>query len=154
MKNLVLKGFLIISLVVFGLTSCEKEEGPQGPAGEDGNANVKTEIVKVFGYEWEQDGSLYVVDKTSDLLTQDIIDNGSAHLYLEAGEGMWIALPYLTMGFGVGVDDLGIWTEGSSVTSQTTTYKLVVIEGNLKTTNKNVDFNDFNSVKEYYKLED
>ena len=152
MKNLTLKGLLIFVVVVFSLTGCKKEEGPQGPPGKDGNANVKTAIIKVFGYEWEQSGSLYIVDKPSDLLTQDIIDNGSAHLYVEVGEGMWTALPYSTMGFGVGVNDLGIWTEGSSVTSQTTIFKLVVIQGQMQ--NKNINFNDYTAVKNYYKIKD
>ena len=144
----------MVSLTVFGLTSCKKEPGPPGPPGRDGNANVKTEIIKAYGYEWELDGSLYVVYKTSDLLTQDIVDNGSVHLYLELGDGIWLALPYETMGFIVGANQLAIFTEGSSVTSQTTIFKLVVIEGNLQTKNNNIDFNDYNSVKEYYKLED
>ena len=111
MKNLISKGLLIVSIMFFGLTSCEKEEGPQGPAGkdgEDGNANVQTEIVKVFSYEWDYDNPFYIVSKTSNLLTQDIIDNGSVHFYYEIGDGAWLALPYGTMGFAVMVNNLEI----------------------------------------------
>ena len=152
----------MVGLLLFGivLTSCTKEGpiGPEGPAGrdgnngKDGNANVKTEIIKVFGYEWEYNDPIYSVSKTSDLLTKDIVDNGGVHLYLELGEGMWMALPYSTMGFGYAVDDLEIWTEGSSVTNQTTTYKLVVVAGNMQTRSKKVNFNNYEEVKKYYNL--
>ena len=97
---------------------------------------------------------MYAVDRTSDLLTQAIIDSGSAHLYLEAGEDMWLALPYRTMGFGVGINNLGIITEGSGVTTSTIIFKLVVIEGNMKSKSINVDFTNYNEVKEAFNLID
>lgn len=110
----------IMLITSFSLVSCEGEEGPQGPPGED--ANVNTEIFNVAGEEWEEDGSMYVVEKTSDLLTQEIIDNGSAHLYLKANadaeNDVWIALPYQTMGFAVTVNNLVILTEGSELQIQ------------------------------------
>ncbi len=148
MKNIFTIGWvlLIMNLII----SCEKE----GPAGKDGNANVKTEIIKVFGNDWTFSDPFYIVDKPSALLTQDIIDNGSAFLYLEAGEGMWMALPYQTMGFGYGINDLGIWTEGTGVATSTTTYKLVVIQGNMEIKSMEVDFNNYIEVKEYFNIVD
>jgi hypothetical protein len=155
MKNFISKGLLILSVVIFTLTSCEKKEGPQGPAGNDGNANVKTEIITVLDSEWEINGALFVVDKTSDLLTQDIIKNGLGLLYYEIVDDMWVALPYATIGFGIAENDLGIWTEESTgLTSETSTFKLVVIEGNMQSVSKNVDLSDYNSVKEYFNLTD
>ena len=123
-----------------------------GCSGADSDG-VKTEIIKVYGYDWTLSGSTYMVVKTSDILTQDIIDNGSAHLYLEAGEDIWMALPYLTMGYIVALNEIGIMTEGS-VTSSTNTFKLVVIEGTMQTETSGVDFNNYNEVKEYFNLND
>jgi hypothetical protein len=134
---------LLSMITIISLISCGMETEEEV---------VTTEVIRVFGNEWSYSDPLYIVDKSSDLLTQDIVDNGSAHLYLEMGDGMWMALPYSTMGYGVTLDDLGIWTEGSSVTSQTTTFKLVVIEGTMQT--DNVDFNNYNEVKEHYNLND
>ena len=34
MKNLILKGFLIVSLVMFGLTSCEKDDDNDSPSSQ------------------------------------------------------------------------------------------------------------------------
>jgi hypothetical protein len=145
----------IIGAVMFG-TGCTKdgEQGPQGTAGVDGNANVKTEKIIIYGNEWGYSEPYYVVDKTSDLLTQDIVDNGSTHLYFEIEEGTWLALPYQTMGFGISVNSVGILTEGAEVIDATTVFKLVVIEGNIQSKAADVDFNDYNAVKEYYNLED
>jgi hypothetical protein len=148
MNNLILSLIMLISIAL--LSGCQKE----GPAGKDGNANVKTEIIKVYGNEWGFSDPFYGVDKTSDLLTQDIIDNGSVHLYLEAGDGIWMALPYQTMGFGYAVNDLAILTEGSGVTTSTMTFKLVVIQGNMQPKSMDLDFADYNAVKEYFGLKD
>jgi hypothetical protein len=157
MKRSVLSALLILSLVSFGLTSCEKEEGPQGPpgpAGEDGNANVKTEIVTFSASEWVQDGSFYAVGTSSDLLTQKTVGSGSAHLYLEAGEDLWAALPYYGIGFGVTVNTLTIIAESPFTPNPVMTFKLVVIEGNMNKSSNNVDFNNYNAVKDYYNLDD
>jgi len=51
--------------------------------------------------------------------------------------------------YGVGVDDLGIWTT-ADYTGETTTYKLVVIEGNMQ----NVNFDNYLEVKQYFHLAD
>ena len=46
--------FLLVGLVAFN--SCKKEvEGPQGPAGKDGNANIETHIVSVKASDWQYD---------------------------------------------------------------------------------------------------
>lgn len=46
--------FLLFGLVV--LNSCKKEiEGPQGPAGKDGNTNIETHIFSVKSTDWQYD---------------------------------------------------------------------------------------------------
>ena len=142
------KGLLMLVSLIVILSSCEKEEGLDG---KDGNANVKTEIIEIYGYEWEHNDPFYGVDKSSSLLTADIIRNGSSHLYLESSEDVWIALPYSTMGFGVGIGEVGIFTEGD-VINQTTTLKLVVISGIMQAKSSNVNFNDYNEVKEVFNI--
>ena len=53
-KNIYTLLFLLVGLVVFN--SCKKEiEGPQGPAGKDGNTNIETYKVIVKSTDWEYD---------------------------------------------------------------------------------------------------
>ena len=139
-KKLFTAGFILLTLVLIAGCGSGLDNG------------VDTEIISVLGYDWDYDDPTYSIVVDSDLLTQDIIDNGSVHLYLEAGDGIWMALPYKTMGFAVALNELLIMTEGSGVTSQTTTFKLVTIEGTMTTTG--IDYNNYKEVSEYYNLND
>lgn len=148
MKKLLTVLFISTVMVFAG---CDKEgsEGPAGPQGPQGNANVKTAILEVKTNEWTFLNNQYQVDITTNLLTQDIIDNGSAHLYYEINTGEWLALPVSTMLFYVSVNNLHI-NSGQSF-NETQSFKLVTIAGQLQA---KVDFNNYEEVKARFNLAD
>ncbi len=155
MKKMFYRFFVVASVCsIFLIIGCEGSEGPVGPAGEDGNANVKSEIIRVFGYDWEYIDGLYGIDIYTSLITQDIVNSGLVYVFLEAGDGIWFALPYQTMGFAFGQNDLAIWTQGQAVTTQTTTFRLVVIEGELIGKAAGINFKNYEEVKSFFNLKD
>ena len=81
-----LKLLFIIAVVVSGfiLTSCGKE-GPQGPAGNDGNANVYSKTFVVTS--WDQNSSNYFSDFYIASLTSDVHDNGAVIVYFSNNNG-------------------------------------------------------------------
>ena len=166
MKNLTLKGFLIVVAVIFSFSSCKKEEGPQGPPGKDGNANVKTQIITVTPGEWNTNNSTLYVIKDVSIITSDIANSGAVMVYLKAtNSSSYQALPYTWPGnnerimrfwYSKGSLEIDIYEENGPASTPTSTYtfKVVAIEGNLAEKNTNVNYNNYNEVKEYYNLKD
>ena len=91
-------------LMVLSLTiiSCEPEvivgpEGPQGPAGLDGNANVVSIEKTVGSTDWIAEGSAgedlyYYYEISVPQITQDILDDGFVIVFLKSGD-YYTALP-------------------------------------------------------------
>ncbi len=131
------------------LTYCE---GPTGPAGDDGNANVKTDIIRVYSSEWGYDSGMYGVDLNSSILTQDIIDNGAALLYWEIGNGMWMALPIDGVYYGVMEETVGIIASSYTFTESTQTFKLVAIAGVELAKHPNLDLSSHDQVNAVFEL--
>ena len=161
MKKLLSTLFISTALLFVG---CEGDEGPQGPAGADGNANVKSETFTVAPSQWQVvqsgQGVTFYLDTNISILTDDIINSGSAHLYFETNVSIhgtdmhWVALPtsymyyYLSTENGLTVNS-GINFPNSQETAR---FKLVTVAGSLQ--NVKVDFNNYESVKEHFGLED
>lgn len=143
---------LFIAVMAITLGSCSKD-GTDGIDGADGNANVFSQIISINGSDWTYDANaeMFYYDFNTNLLSAPIIDNGCAILYLESGNNVWMALPYLTMGFAATYNTLEIITGGDPTTT-TYTFKLVVIEGNA--ISKNINLNNYNEVKNFYNLKD
>jgi hypothetical protein len=89
--NLHFKRAILVLLTYMLLPSCEKEEGPQGPAGANGNANVKTSIFTGVG--WTAVGNIYYCILSDSNITQEIVDNGFVNVYIQDANA-WEALPY------------------------------------------------------------
>jgi len=93
-----MKNLLLIMLATTLLAGCKKEtvQGPPGPQGEQGNANVFSLTWNTNGAAWS--GSTSTGWETSKIwtdLNQDIIDGGMVQVYAVAGDGH-IALPFTT----------------------------------------------------------
>ncbi len=106
-----LSNLCLLSLVLF-ISSC-KVEGPAGPAGEDGvdgNANVRTQIIRVATTDW-QGGPIsgYEAQKAASIVTQNIVDSGVVLCYLKQGS-RYYSIP--SSNFVVIEDDGGLyaWT--------------------------------------------
>lgn len=88
--------------------SCKKE-GPIGPAGKDGNANVRSGTVSLTNadWKWASTWSLSIgagsttnyntrySEINTDLITQEIADKGSVQVFFKPKDEGWVSLPYI-----------------------------------------------------------
>jgi hypothetical protein len=121
MKNLM---FLLLVVILF--SGCAKD-GETGPAGQDGNANVLVEIISVFVEDWEIQNGVYHAQVSSELLSDDIVENGTVNLFMDAGPGVWLALPEEKFGFAY--DNSTLYLFGKIEPTTTIVLKLVAISG-------------------------
>ncbi|MBQ4820170.1 hypothetical protein [Aquimarina sp. MMG016] len=171
--------FLTYLMMIFTLvitsTSCDGEdgangidgvEGPQGPAGQDGNANV---IASPWfqSSSWVNSGSPSAYfDRSAPEVTQEIIDNGVVIAYTKlAGDSNYTRpLPATTL-------DRFFWNffitepenirftaftlDGSNISpSSNNQFRYVIIPSSELLNRSSIDLNDYNAVKEFYKLKD
>lgn len=73
-------GMLFISSLLFN--SCTKE-GPEGPAGKDGNANVNSQTFYVNSPDWFSTGVSYYCNVYPSALSADILNNGAILVYMD-----------------------------------------------------------------------
>lgn len=156
---------------------CTKE-GPVGPQGvqgargidgqdgSDGNANVKTEIITISPSAWITSGNTLYVIKYLSIITYDIAEYGVVLVYWKStGSSSYQALPLTWPGTdetiyrfwsSSGQIELSIYQENGppAIPTSTYTYKVVAIESELISKVTNVDFNNYNEVKEYFNLID
>lgn len=93
---------LLISSLLF--MACKKE----GPAGADGNANVKSGTVSLTNADWKWASSWALTtsagsntiystryaDINTELVTQDIVDKGSVQVFFKPDNDEWAPLPF------------------------------------------------------------
>lgn len=160
-------GLLIASASFF--VGCE---GPAGPAGAngvdgaDGNANVRSENIVVTVSDWVGDGDGYDATKASTVITQEIADDGAVLCYLKegneyipmpvtfsAGQGLWVSHILFTyepnlINFTVYDDD------GLTDQPGTTTFKVVAIASSQLVNNPDINFENYDEVRQAFNLED
>jgi len=123
--------------------SCVKE-GPQGPAGYDGNANVYSMIYSVKPSAWSVSGNSLIADIQTNWISNSVVDNGSVLVFMEDLTQMnrWQMLPYTWPSDGSS-EYFGYWYESGWVTLEinngtnilpafpniTYTFKVVAIDG-------------------------
>ena len=107
---------ILLTVAALMVAGCEGEQGPIGPAGADGNANVKTGTISPTNAEWlwhnyytlqTSPGSetryyTRYVDIPVAEITPDIISTGLVLVFFEAdpGSGNWTPLPFQYVAFG------------------------------------------------------
>ena len=154
----------VLSLWMISLLSCTKE-GPAGPKGEDGNANVKTYKYTIKTDEWQGSGGNYYHEESIPEITEDIYENGDVRVYIKSNNSeQYQALPYTWISnpnyqyiakywYGVGSLKIQVvFNDPNNTVTWDFEVKVVIIEGNA--VNKNVDYNNYESVKIYYGLKD
>lgn len=168
------KIFLCVALVAVSfMFSCR---GPQGPAGQNGNANVASSTVTVNPSDWYWDNNTsWRVDIDYDAITTDITDFGAVLVYM-SNNGTWRQLPmtfyYSTVDQQTGVEsffssslevssyDKGVsifWTENdfyNGYRPEQHDFKIVVIAAGLYNSRPDVDYSDYNQVKQAFQLAD
>lgn len=143
------------------LASCKKE-GPPGPAGLDGNANVKTSTVTFSSWTWDgSSGAQYdYANFTWSAITSDIVNTGGVFVYVSNGAGGWLPLPrtvfpnsayvqsqrfnYTTGAFTVIVQDSDLTPP---VNMGTWTIKVLAVAGTLRQAHPGLDWNNYSAVK-------
>jgi len=121
-----MKNVLFLLLVVILFSGCAKD-GETGPAGQDGNANVQVEIITVLIDDWEIQNEVYHAQVSSELLSDDIVENGTVNLFMDAGPGVWLALPEEKFGYAYDSNTLYLFAKLEPTT--TIVLKLVVLSG-------------------------
>lgn len=98
MKNNILIGLLMLISIVI-LNGCAKD-GATGPAGKDGNANVKSQTITITESQWNHTGTVgepgdgYEAIQTSSIITSDIVSKGAVMAYLSVDNLEWGSLPF------------------------------------------------------------
>ena len=157
-------GLLVVTTF---LGACKKKEvvGPTGPAGADGNANVKSASVSTVASDWTGDGvSGYAITLSTPIITADIVATGAVLCYLEEF-GATYALPYSYLYNGytrhmlfeyetgsitvVRRDDDGATTNPGSSSAK---IKVVAISSSGMIQHPNVDYSNYEEVKEAFDL--
>jgi hypothetical protein len=154
----------LIALVTF--SGCKKE-GPPGPAGEDGNANVQSSAITFSNWYWNNSAYYDCSDFTWGAITNDIANTGGVFIYLSNGAGGWVPLPrtvypstsysqsqryvYSTGAFTVIVQDSDLT---QPVNPGTWTIKVLAVASSLRQANPQLDWNDYEQVKKTLKLKD
>jgi hypothetical protein len=156
------------SLIIFGITlisivGCTKE-GPIGPAGADGNANVVSSTIS--SSNWVYNSPSWSITFSYPAITQNIIDKGAVLVYLKNGQA-YTQLPLTIYSSATFSSSLEVnsfvggvkvfWTD-SDLTQPSNPgnreFKVVVIAASGLAQNPNLDFKNYEAVKLAYNLKD
>lgn len=169
MKKLTLICMTLIAMI--GAVSCR---GPQGPAGQDGNANVVSTTITIPSNNWKWDNNTsWRVDIEYKAISADIVDHGAVLVYME-DRNTWRQIPYTfyysdfiedveyfyssSLELSIYDDGLSIfWTENNfsdEYRPAETRFKIVVIAANYYNSRSDVDYSDYEAVKAAFQLKD
>lgn len=159
-----LKQILILTLSTLFAIACKKEEGPVGPQGPTGNANVQSQMITVLSSEWEDDGYLYSFTTPCSIITQEIAESGAVLCYLE-NNGIYRPIPFSVtfegentithMGFEHMVNEIYFFfqtDDGMTPAPGNRNFKVVAIESSGLAANPGVDLHDYKEVKQAFGL--
>ncbi|HYV91862.1 MAG TPA: hypothetical protein VE978_08765 [Chitinophagales bacterium] len=158
MKKLVAVLFSFCAIASFH--SCQ---GPEGPPGLNGVANIITYNITTNSSSWSWDGTndLYYTDVQIPDITQSVIDAGTVQaFYSNSDFSYFIALPstesLLWIGYsyflGIGEIDYGL-TDGTQPANPGTKYfKMVVIPPAARQANPDVNWEDYNDIAKHFKI--
>lgn len=154
----------LLLLVTMTLFSSCKKEGPAGPAGKDGNANVVSSTIT--SSSWAYAAPSWVITFTNPAITQEIINSGAVLVYLKVGNS-YNQLPLTfypssdystTIEVSTFVGGLSLfWTDSDliqPINPGSRTFKVVVIAASGRIQNPNVDYSNYEEVKSTFNLED
>ena len=163
--------FITIGLLITGVTtfsSCKKEIEKQISEHETNqpHSSVNSSEITVYQNEWYGDGDGYEATKSAPIITSEIASKGAVLCYLKegneylpmpitmsAGQGMWIF--HLLFSYQTGsITFVSYDDDGLSNNPGTLTFKVVTIEHTGMILNPDVDWTDYETVKETFNLAD
>lgn len=168
MKKL-LSFLLLASITAF--MSCSKgdmgpagkdgQDGIDGTDGQDGNANVKNTVMTLSASDWVFFSSdIWYVDLQVPTVTTDIASTGLVMVYFQEAIGEWYALPFSrgsqSYNFWVMSERVRIHSQNSSIapTKFTGKVRIVAVSSEGRARNPNLDWTDYEVVKEHFQLPD
>lgn len=165
-------------LAVFAMASCR---GPQGPAGQDGNANVASSTVTVNSNDWQwlNNSGQWMVEIDYPAINNNVYNYGAVLVYM-AVDNAWSQVPLtyyyqdvITNNEGqqetinceasievATLNDGGVrlfWTESDfydGMRPETHDFKIVAIEASVYANRTDVDYSNYNAVKTAFQLAD
>jgi hypothetical protein len=161
-----IKFYSLIALVISLAAACKKE-GPAGPAGQDGNANViSSNTVTLYNWNTAFDNGTefsYSSSLTWSAITQDIRDRGLVIAYLKDNStSSWYAMPYSYSGSGYGetfnydfnTGTANIYYEGydnsgspgANALNGVFTVRLVAVPASVRIANPDIDWTSYEQV--------
>jgi hypothetical protein len=169
-----MKTFKIISFVLFTtlfVASCSIEECHADY--DDGNANVASGVIDVYARDWVYRDPSWVLTINYNMITRGIIDYGAVLVYMQDGNayrqlpltmlnmietetGSYYYSTIVDVDTYVGAVDI-YWTESDFYNSGNPgqrRFKVVAIAASDYYKNADIDYSDYNQVKEAYNLAD
>ncbi len=159
----------VVVISVLATLSCTKEgkEGSPGPAGTNGNANVKSQTSTVSAWSWDGAGFYNFSNINVPILTSDIANTGVVMVYLQTTSGEWAPLPRtfaitsaptsMNQRFVYSTGNVKIIFQNSDLTQPSSSpivFKIVCIASSGMIAHPNVDILNYNDVKNTFNLED
>ena len=161
-------------MTLFAMVFAVSCRGPQGPAGNDGNANVASSTVSVKSSDWYWDNTSWRVDIDYAAINANIHNYGAVLVYMSVGN-TWRQLPmtfyytdednqgntlYCSSSLEVSTYREGVsifWTENDFYDGYRPgdhDFKIVVIEASYYASRSDVNYSDYEAVKAAYQLAD
>jgi len=162
----VLSVAVVMLLTVF-ITSTGCKKGDTGPKGDTGNANVMYSPWLSVKYSMtipQPNDTVYIATINAPQITDSVISKGDVRIYVNTNTSASpeiMSLPYSTFIIPFiskgkieldAVDDFSTFTQSGATYLQ---YRYVIIQGSSQIPGRlAVNLNDYNSVKQYYKIPD
>lgn len=178
-----MKKFSLICMAILAISFLASCRGPQGPAGNDGNANVTSSTLVIHDYDWEwnyiytdadgKERGQYGVTIDYPAINNNVYNYGAVLVYMDNG-GAWSQVP-LTFFYHQNIDGEDcvfaanievatlsngavclFWTESDmcDVRPVTTEFKIVAIEATVYKDRSDVDYSSYDAVKTAFQLAD
>ena len=182
-KSSVIWMMVLAALAMVGCTKVEPEYpmAPEGPAGNNGNLSVVSSTVTVHNYDWEwlDDYGQWMVTIDYPAINENVFNYGAVLVYMDV-MGAWSQVPLtyyyqdlITLDDGtqevincaasIEVATLNdgavrlFWTESDfydGMRPDTHDFKIVAIEASMYNHCRDVDYSNYEAVKEAFQLAD
>ena len=170
-----MKKLSVICMTVLAVSFLASCRGPQGPAGQDGNANVasSTLTIRSSDWLWLEDYGQWMVEIDYPAINNNVYNYGAVLVYMDV-QGAWTQVPF-TYYYHQKIDgedclfaasievatlsDGGVclfWTESDmwDVRPVTREFKIVAIEASVYKDRSDVDYSNYEAVKTAFQLAD
>ena len=146
--------YILLAIIIAFNTSCSPEDGKdgaQGPAGQDGNANVTSVVF--------ENQTINVGNNVFNIpeLTQDIFDHGMVHAYVTVtGNAYWEVLPLsLAQDIILEIDriEVGSATVKSTFMQSNLRFRFIIVEGNSAKNEIDINKLSYEEAMTYFGLE-